>query len=80
MAPRLNEMLIKSLHPYMFVLKEGRGIKEDYLDYSLLMLQISSPEVLPSPEKYEPSALPPLRHGFYESISDAGSFPPFSIP
>ncbi len=37
------------LHPYLFVLKEGHEIKKDFLDYSLLLLQVGKPDVLPSP-------------------------------
>jgi hypothetical protein len=39
----------KSFQPYLFVLKEGQGIKDDYLDYSLLMLQVTQAEILCSP-------------------------------
>lgn len=41
------------LHPYIFILKEGRTIKRDYLDYSLMMLFIHSSERIRSPEKAE---------------------------
>lgn len=37
------------LHPYVFILKEGREIQEDFLDYSLLLLQVGISDVLPSP-------------------------------
>ena len=37
------------LHPYIFVLKEGKEIESDYLDYSLLLLQVGKPDVLRSP-------------------------------
>lgn len=37
------------LHPYLFVLREGLDIQADYLDYSLLMLHVSPPEVIQSP-------------------------------
>jgi len=39
------------LHPYIFVLKEGKEIKENFLDYSLLLLQVGRIDVLPSPKK-----------------------------
>lgn len=45
--PRQNLKLI--LHPYVFVLKEGIEIKKDYLDYSLMMLMVASPETIKSP-------------------------------
>ena len=51
MALRKNEQIKVMLHPYVFVLKEGTKIGDNYLDYSLLMLQITCPEVLPSPFK-----------------------------
>lgn len=44
-----NKDLQSILHPYLFVLKEGVDIENDYLDYSLLMLHVSSPEVIHSP-------------------------------
>lgn len=37
------------LHPYVFVLKEGKEINQNFLDYSLLLLQVGIPDVLPSP-------------------------------
>lgn len=37
------------LHPYIFVLKEGGKIKNDFLDYSLMMLFIHSSETIYSP-------------------------------
>lgn len=37
------------LHPYLFVLKEGKEIRDNYLDYSLLMLRLSASEVINSP-------------------------------
>lgn len=40
------------LHPYVFVLKEGREIQSDFLDYSLLLLLVGQADVLPSPEHY----------------------------
>lgn len=35
--------------PYLFVLKEGKTIQKDYLDYSLMMLQLTLVEHIPSP-------------------------------
>jgi len=37
------------LHPYIFVLKEGKEIHKDFLDYSLLLLQVGQADILPSP-------------------------------
>lgn len=39
------------IHPYIFVLKEGNEIHKDFLDYSLLMLQVGQADILPSPRK-----------------------------
>ncbi len=49
MAFRSNKDLKLILHPYLFALKEGSQIKRDFLDYSLMMLQVTSPEIIPSP-------------------------------
>jgi hypothetical protein len=38
-------------HPYVFVLKEGERIKDNYLDYSLMILQLTAPETIRSPLK-----------------------------
>lgn len=48
------------LHPYMFVLKEGNGIQQDFLDYSLLLLQVGRPDTLPSPSKAKLNPFPTL--------------------
>ena len=49
MTSRHANPLKSILHPYIFVLKEGGGIKNDFLDYSLMMLFIHSRETIPSP-------------------------------
>ena len=46
---RKNFQLIA--HPYVFVLREGKKIKKDFLDYSLMMLQVTSPETIKSPPR-----------------------------
>lgn len=51
MTFRSNKDLKQLLHPYLFALKEGPGIKKDFLDYSLLMLQVTSPEIIRSPHR-----------------------------
>ncbi|QLH37433.1 MAG: hypothetical protein HWD61_15880 [Parachlamydiaceae bacterium] len=38
------------LHPYIFVLKENKGIQKDLFDYSLWMMRVGSPETIRSPE------------------------------
>lgn len=37
------------LHPYMFALKEGSEFGNNFLDYSLLLLQVGRADTLPSP-------------------------------
>lgn len=50
MASRINKELKLILHPYIFVLKEGHNIEDDFLDFSLLILQVGRPpEILKSP-------------------------------
>lgn len=51
MTQKVPDHLTNMLHPYVFVLKEGKKISENYLDYSLLMLQTTCPEVIHSPFK-----------------------------
>lgn len=51
MSSKSKQGLKSILHPFLFVLKEGRGIKNDYLDYSLMMLHINSSETIRSPEE-----------------------------
>ncbi len=49
------------LHPYIFVLKEGKEINSDFLDYSLLLLQVGKQifsihhDILPLESMYLPS-------------------------
>ncbi len=47
------------LHPYIFVLKEGKEIHKDFLDYSLLLLQVGQADILPSPNSkpFPPAAI-----------------------
>jgi hypothetical protein len=51
MAKRFNKEFEKLFKPYMFVLKEGKQIKKNPLDYSLLILQVSRPQIIKSPAK-----------------------------
>jgi hypothetical protein len=53
MTARHTNPLKSLLHPYIFVLKEGGEIKNDFLDYSLMMLFIHSTETIYSPLKEE---------------------------
>lgn len=36
-------------HPYLFILKEGKRISADPLDFSLLMLHVAAPDIIKSP-------------------------------
>jgi len=47
----MNKDLQALVHPYLFILQEGRYIKEDMLDYSLQMLHIRCFEVIKAPKK-----------------------------
>lgn len=42
------------IHPYIFVLKEGKEIHKDFLDYSLLLLQVGQADILASPNSIKP--------------------------
>ncbi len=46
------------LHPYIFVLKEGREINHNFLDYSLLLLQVGQADIIHSPNSLK--SLPSL--------------------
>ena len=41
------------LHPYIFLLKEGQEIQNDFLDYSLLLLQVGQADILASPHHFK---------------------------
>lgn len=61
-----NDDDLKSiLHPYLFVLQEGKTISNDFLDYSLMMLQVSCHEAIRSPDQqlHVNPMLPNLRNG-----------------
>jgi len=49
MAFKFSKDLKLILHPYLFVLKEGKEIQDDLLDYTLMMLLVSCPETIKSP-------------------------------
>lgn len=56
--PTPNEILLKNLQPFLFVLKEGNDIKKNPLNYSLLMLQTTNTEFIPSPDQTAYPTLP----------------------
>lgn len=46
------------LHPYVFVLKEGKGFSKNSMSYDLMMLQVNN-EVIKSPKQLsEPNQTP----------------------
>lgn len=49
------------LHPYVFVLKEGQEIQEDFLDYSLLLLQVGRADILHSPNTLKSLSTPAIQ-------------------
>ncbi len=64
MSSKTHSDLKQILHPYLFVLKEGKTIGDDFLDYSLIMLHVNCTEVLQSPRVPESKlALAPPQHG-----------------
>lgn len=67
-----NKDLHAILSPYIFALKEGKGL----LDYSLLMLKVSAPEVIPSPGSKHVMKFLPTAHLISEQLSAEKS--PFS--
>lgn len=46
------------LHPYIFILKEGKEIQRNFLDYSLLLLQVGQSDILPSPHNPSKASTP----------------------
>lgn len=38
--------------PFVFVLKEGKEIRKDFLDYSLVLIQVYHTEVIRTPTQY----------------------------
>lgn len=48
-----------SPQPYLFVLREGKAIKSDFLDYSLILMKMSDADALLSPDApLQPPYLP----------------------
>lgn len=54
MASQLKENLKRNLNPYIFALKEGKKIRNNFLDYSLLLIHVQNVEIIRSPLHYEP--------------------------
>ncbi len=52
MSKRNDKQYTSLVRPYVFVLQEGLEIKQDYMDYSLLMLQTGCMETLRSPTAF----------------------------
>ncbi len=49
------------LHPFIFVLKEGKEIHKNFLDYSLLLLQVGQADILYSPHQKQKSYMPTIQ-------------------
>lgn len=52
MANKLSDQIKNQLHPYLFALKEGKSINKNFLDYSLMLIQVHNPEIIRSPKSY----------------------------
>lgn len=76
MKNNLKETLKKNLHPYLFALKEGKKIRKDFLDYSLLMIHIQNTEIFKSPTPYDYSML--LEKEPLETIKNVQELPPLA--
>ena len=50
MSSRIQRDLKQILHPYLFVLKEGKTIGDNLLDYSRIMLHVHCHEVIKTPK------------------------------
>jgi hypothetical protein len=50
-----NQPASSILRPYTFILREGKGINSDLLDYKLLLLNLHCSEVLKSPSTAIPA-------------------------
>jgi hypothetical protein len=46
-----SKYLEQFLRPYVFLLKEGKGFENNFLDYSLLLLQVGEGDILYSPTR-----------------------------
>ncbi len=61
MSNKLNEQLKHHLHPFAFALKEGKKINQNFLDYSLMLIQVHNNEVMRSPAHYQKAETPILQ-------------------
>ena len=80
MHDKSSKDLHSILNPYLFVLKEGKDIQDNYMDFSLIMLKISPPEVLNSPGVKRYKLVPPRRevinwHPIEDSTSSTSDIP-----
>lgn len=49
MTFKSNQDLKLLIHPYVFILTEGKNLSKNLLDYKLMILQMSCPETIKSP-------------------------------
>lgn len=61
MSSKPNSQIALLCHPYLFALKEGNKIRDNLMDYSLLLLQRNCTEVIKSPST--------KRHGFSRIVA-----------
>lgn len=59
--------------PFVFVLKEGKAIKQNFLDYSLQMLHMQGVEKIESPvtDEPRPGRVGPMMMGLQENLRTA---------
>lgn len=72
MTSRLQRDLKQILHPYLFVLKEGKAMANDLLDYSLMMLHVNCREVIRTPKRpaRDLSVIPEVTGDFAMSLTE----------
>lgn len=63
MMNKLKTPLKSSLCPYLFALKEGKKINHDYLDYSLMLIQVHNSEIIRAPSYYYSKKLALYQNG-----------------
>lgn len=61
MSFKTNKDLRLLLHPYAFVLKSGKDLNKNLLDYNLMILQMNCPETIRSPSYIPKVKLTPCK-------------------
>lgn len=52
MKNKSNDLQKPPFQPYLFALKEGKKIQSNFLDYTLLLIQVHNSEVMHGPNHY----------------------------